>query len=117
MRLKLLAASFLFAASATAQIQFSSIPDDLQFFSRDESGYGHFTLSGRCTDDAVDSIFIQVFKDDDSLVYKRSKTPDSERYFSMDVRIRSAPAEYELRVYYYKVDNDWTLIRSVKGLV
>jgi hypothetical protein len=101
-----------------AQLKFSSVPYDFQFFARDEKGHGQFTVTGSCNDLLIRDIDFTLIRNcDSSLVSFKRLSPPATKEFSVPFSIRAEICDYSLEIAAIGYDGQKQIQKTVNRLV
>ncbi len=106
-----------FSTCYSQSIQFSQIPQDRQFFARDQSDSATVVFNGIINDLNINSVSLNIKKG--NTFYKhlsKVKNTTGQTNFTFAIRIKAELASYNF-VFYIHSTNDSTIYRSVNEIV
>lgn len=108
---------FLCYFTATAQVNFNQLPNDLQLYPRDAAGQASVVVSGTITAAGYSKIGVQVLREGKvASVVSQTLTASLNAPFRLASTIKAERAQYQFRVFLYK-GSDSTLVADRKRIV
>ena len=98
---------------------FSQLPQDFQFYARNENNIGTIPITGSIQDKGWKSISVMIYQENKLFGYQKTKVQVNslEDSFSLTANIKAEKAEYSIFIYATKNDKDSVLVTSRKNLV